>query len=60
MWKPEHRRAADRSGLGYPSDLTGAEWAEALICGPCDSARSSAGPICRLKLMAQFIKPTWL
>jgi hypothetical protein len=25
MWKPEHRIAADRSG--YPSDLTGAEWA---------------------------------
>ncbi len=27
MWKPEHRRAADRSGLRYPSDLTDAEWA---------------------------------
>src|SRR5437899_5148527 len=27
MWKPEHRIAADRSGLRYPSDLTGAEWA---------------------------------
>jgi transposase len=26
MWKPEHRRAADRSGLRYPSDLTDAEW----------------------------------
>src|SRR5262249_49905179 len=26
MWKPEHRLAADRSGLRYPSDLTGAEW----------------------------------
>jgi transposase len=23
----EHRIAADRSGLRYPSDLTGAEWA---------------------------------
>jgi hypothetical protein len=22
MWKPEHRLAADRSGLRYPSDLT--------------------------------------
>jgi two-component sensor histidine kinase len=22
MWKPEHRRAADRTGLRYPSDLT--------------------------------------
>ena len=26
MWKPEHRQAANRSGLGYPSDLTDAEW----------------------------------
>jgi hypothetical protein len=27
MWKPEHRQAADRSGLRYPSDLTDGEWA---------------------------------
>ena len=27
MWKPEHRVAADRRGLRYPSDLTEAEWA---------------------------------
>ena len=27
MWTPEHRRAADRRDLRYPSDLTGAEWA---------------------------------
>ena len=27
MWKPEHRRAASRRGLRYPSDLTDAEWA---------------------------------
>ena len=27
MWKPEHRRAADRRGLRYDSDLTDAEWA---------------------------------
>ena len=27
MWKPEHRRAADRRGLRYPSDLSDAEWA---------------------------------
>jgi transposase len=33
MWKPEHRRAADRRGLRYPSDLSGAERAliEAMI-----------------------------
>lgn len=27
MWKPEHRRAAERRGLRYLSDLTDAEWA---------------------------------
>lgn len=27
MWKPDHRVAADRHGLRYPSDLTDAEWA---------------------------------
>ena len=26
MWKPEHRRACDRRGLRYPSDLIDAEW----------------------------------
>ena len=27
MWAPEHRCAADRHGLRYPSDLSNAEWA---------------------------------
>ena len=27
MWTAEHRRAANRRGLRYPSDLTDAEWA---------------------------------
>jgi transposase len=27
MWTAEHRRAADRKTLRYPSDLTDAEWA---------------------------------
>src|SRR5271169_5577051 len=27
MWTPEHRRAADRHDLRYPSDLSNAEWA---------------------------------
>src|SRR5437764_12579056 len=27
MWKPEHRGAAERRGLRYPSDLSEAEWA---------------------------------
>ena len=27
MWKPEHRHAADRRGIRYPSDLSDAEWA---------------------------------
>ena len=26
MWTAEHRRAAERRGLRYPSDLTDAEW----------------------------------
>ena len=26
MWKPEHRQAAERHGLRYPSDLTDGEW----------------------------------
>jgi transposase len=27
MWKTEHRNAANRTGLRYPSDLTDEEWA---------------------------------
>jgi len=27
MWNPEHRKAADRRGLRYDSDLTDEEWA---------------------------------
>jgi transposase len=27
MWTPEQRRAADRHGLRYPSDLSNDEWA---------------------------------
>ena len=27
MWTAESRRGYERSGLGYPSDLTDAEWA---------------------------------
>jgi len=27
MWKPEHRRTAERKGLRYPNDLTDEEWA---------------------------------
>jgi hypothetical protein len=26
MWKPEHRRAAERNDLRYPIDLPDAEW----------------------------------
>ena len=31
MWKPEHRCAAERHGMRYPSDLSDAEWA---LVGP--------------------------
>jgi len=42
MWTPEHRRAAERSSLRYPSDLTDAEWA---IAGPMiPPARSGGRP----------------
>ena len=36
MWKPEHRRAADRNDLRYPSDLTDAEWALVQPLNPPD------------------------
>ncbi|MGA8650144.1 MAG: transposase, partial [Xanthobacteraceae bacterium] len=26
MWKPEHRRDADRTRVRYPSDLSDGEW----------------------------------
>lgn len=42
MWKPEHRLAAQRSGLRYPSDLTDAEWAIAEAMIP--PARSGGRP----------------
>jgi len=42
MWKPEHRLAAQRSGLRYPSDLTDAEWAIAEPMIP--RARSGGRP----------------
>ena len=44
MRKPEHRRAADRRGLRYPSDLTEAEWA--LIASGIPPARRE-GPTAR-------------
>lgn len=34
MWKAEHRRACDRRGRRYPSDLTDAEWAPAQPVDP--------------------------
>ena len=33
MWTPEHRRAANRNDLRYPSDLTDAEWAIVMAAG---------------------------
>ena len=34
MWKPEHRQAARRNGLRYPSDMTDDEWALAVALIP--------------------------
>ncbi len=42
MWKPEHRRAAARSGLRYPSDLADAEWAIVEPMIPPASTRAQA------------------
>ena len=42
MWKPEHRLAAERGGLRYPSDLTDAEWA--LIEAQIPPARRGGRP----------------
>ena len=42
MWKPEHRGAAERHGLRYPSDLTDAEWA--LIAPMIPPARRGGRP----------------
>jgi hypothetical protein len=42
MWKPEHRIAADRSGLRYPSDLTSAEWAIVEPMVPSESGMAAA------------------
>jgi transposase len=42
MWKPEHRRAAERHGRRYPSDLTDAEWA--LIAPMIPPARRGGRP----------------
>src|SRR5438128_10768310 len=42
MWKPEHRCAADRRGLRYPSDLTDTEWS--LIAPMIPPARHGGRP----------------
>ena len=39
MWTPEHRRAANRSGLRYPSDLTDDEWADCRTDDPAGETR---------------------
>ena len=48
MWKPEHRQAADRSDLRYPSDLTDAEWAivEPMIPVCTETPCGRSNPIC--------------
>ena len=41
-WTAEHRRAADRRGLRYPSDLTDDEWA--LVAPLIRGAKRGGGP----------------
>jgi transposase len=40
MWAPNHRRAANRNGLRYPSDLTDKEW---IIVAPMISPARHGG-----------------
>ena len=42
MWKPEHRLAADRRGLRYPSDLIDAEWGIVAPYDPAEPGRRAA------------------
>jgi transposase len=42
MWKPEHRVAAERCGLRYPSDLTDAEWT--IVAGMIPPAKAGGRP----------------
>ena len=42
MWTAEHRRAADRRGLRYPSDMTDEEWA--LVAPLIPSAKRGGRP----------------
>jgi hypothetical protein len=48
MWKPEHRRTADRRGLRYPSDLTDAEWGAG---GTGNSAGQARRPVRHAELV---------
>ncbi len=52
MWKPEHRKAADRRGLRYESDLTDAEWA--LIRPAKRGGRPRTGNVREVLLNAVF------
>jgi hypothetical protein len=42
MWKPEHRRAAERKGLRYPNDLMDAEWT---LIAPLIPPAKRGGPV---------------
>ncbi len=45
MWKPEHRRVADRRGLRYPSGLSDAEWS---LVAPLIPPGKRGGRPCKL------------
>jgi hypothetical protein len=47
MWKSEHRRAAERSGLRYPSDMTNAEWT---LVAPMIPSAKRGGRRCSVNL----------
>ena len=62
MWKPEHRRAADRNGLRYPSDLTDAEWAivEPMIPPARHGGRRRSVNVREVLNGIFYIRRTWL
>ena len=49
MRTPEHRRAMDRRGLRYPSDLTNAEWRGARVEPMIPPAKRGGRPHARAR-----------
>ena len=57
MWKPEHRRSADRNGLRYPSDLTDTEWGLSSDDSACETWRAATVGECARGAERDFLHP---